>query len=1380
MLLRTLTLLCLLLTVCGSLFPAAAGTAENSACRYLKNYNREDYGFAAQNWVVLQDRQGIIYAANSGGLLDFDGVHWGGVKLEYLRSLAIDSSGTIYVGGLNEIGFIASRSNGSLFYVSLIQHLDKKERNFSRVMKTHTTKEGVYFRTSQFLFRWHPASQKMKTWHPLVPNSGFAGSFVCRGRLFVRHKKVGLMQMKDDKLQPVPGGELFAAMSIYAMFPYDEQDLVIGTREKGLYLYDGEKMAAFPTEVDDYLKEKQLSYGARLKSSPGHFALSTLRGGLLVIDSRGRLQEIFTRLSGLQDDNVKYVFEDSRGNLWLALESGISKIEYASPLSFYNAGLSALPGFVLSVTRHEPGQDLYAGTTWGLFVLEPDGKFRKVPGITTECFSLLFKGDSLLAATNRGLFYFDTRTKDPQPREIITVSTYFLQPSRQMPGYIWARTSAGLFLLYKQKERWQVKGRFENLNGDNSSMAEDEKGNLWLGTRSGRVIKVKFTDAKAAGKIPGFEVIPYDYNHGLPAEITDPSIDPFWVAGHTVFAAEKGIYRFDEKQGYFFPDYTLGDEFAGGGTRAVSYLVEDSSKDIWFYSLFENFRATPGAAGSYLIDRKNLLRLPEERVNTIYPDPGGNIIWFAGNRGLFRFDKRIKKNYNFPFRAVVREVVLPDNKTLIFRSSLNDSSFPAPRIDYENRNIRFKYAAPFFEDESSTRYQVFLEGYEKSWSEWTTEGRKDYVDLDAGFYTFRVRARNVYDNLSEEDTFQFKILPPWYRTWWAYAIYTLFLFLSVYVVVRWRSWKLEREKQQLEKIVKERTKEVYEKNILLEEQSEKLKEMDKMKSRFFANISHEFRTPLTLIMGPLEQVLSDYPHRDEQLSGSLNLALRSSRRLLGLINQLLDLSRLESGRMRLRAGRKDIISFVKGVVGSFESLAVRKKLDLTCCAEEEAALLYFDRGKIDKVIGNLVANAVKFTPAGGKVAVTAAVHSGRQGNFPGGYIKISVRDTGIGIPKDQLPYIFDRFYQAGGDPAHGIEHKGSGIGLALVKELVHLHHGEITVKSEVGKGSEFSLLLPLGAAHLKPDEILADSESLPPEQQEEIYETSSYHSYINEEVDEAEEFTEQENAAFKEDSDMEEDLEKKDVILVVEDNPDVRKYIRGALQAGYTVVEAVDGRQGIDKARKIIPDLIISDIMMPAIDGYQLCNVLKKDVKTSHIPIILLTARASEESIIAGLKTGADDYITKPFNTNILLTRIKNLIDLRRQLQEKIQREMALQPTAIAVSSVDQAFMKELKKALEKNLSCPEFGVDELAKALYMGKATLNRKIRAITGESTNRFIQSYRLKRAAQLLKENFGNVTEVSFEVGFSSSGYFTKCFKKKFHRLPHIFQAAGEDTE
>jgi predicted ATPase/signal transduction histidine kinase/DNA-binding response OmpR family regulator/tRNA A-37 threonylcarbamoyl transferase component Bud32 len=537
--------------------------------------------------------------------------------------------------------------------------------------------------------------------------------------------------------------------------------------------------------------------------------------------------------------------------------------------------------------------------------------------------------------------------------------------------------------------------------------------------------------------------------------------------------------------------------------------------------------------------------------------------------------------------------------------------------------------------------------------------------------------------------------------------------------------------------------------------TEELEEMGRAKSRFFANISHEFRTPLTLIMGTLEQILDGTP--GEVLKSQSHLMLRNSQRLLNLINQLLDLSKLDSGKMKLLAREQDIVSFVESMVMCFEPLAKKERINLVFRSGEKKIAAYFDPDKVEKAILNLLSNAFKYTSSGGSIEVL--VHqAGTRRKFPAGCVEIVVQDTGEGIPAQQLPHIFERFFRAGGSHEH--KRQGSGIGLALVNELVTLHHGEIRVKSREGKGTTFTLRLALGSSHLKPEEIGEESGK----------------RTVYGDID-----AKQVAAGFAGDPGYEDSTETgkgkkgKHVILVVEDNADVRRFIRGPLETLYRVEEAVNGKDGIEKAKEIVPDLVVSDVMMPEADGYELCRVLKTEVATSHIPIILLTARASDESVIEGLETGADDYITKPFNIKILLARIKNLIDLRRGLQEKIQREMVLQPTAIAVSSVDQQFMQELKEALETHLPDPEFSVEQLAKILYMGRTTLNLKIKALTGESTNRFIQSYRLKRAAQLLKANFGNVTEVAFEVGFSNSAYFSKCFKEKFHRPPHAFQAA-----
>jgi CheY-like chemotaxis protein len=349
-------------------------------------------------------------------------------------------------------------------------------------------------------------------------------------------------------------------------------------------------------------------------------------------------------------------------------------------------------------------------------------------------------------------------------------------------------------------------------------------------------------------------------------------------------------------------------------------------------------------------------------------------------------------------------------------------------------------------------------------------------------------------------------------------------------------------------------------------------------------------------MGPLEQMLSG--HQEQNREDTIRTALRNSQRLLALINQLLELSRLDSGKMQLLASKQNIIPFLKGVVGSFQSLVEQKKLDLTFHATEEDITLYYDAEKLEKVIGNIIANAVKFTPAGGKITVTAAARPAKEENHPPGHLEITICDTGIGIPEEQLPYIFNRFYQADGYFSHEHKHKGSGIGLTLAKELVNLHHGDIHVTSQEGKGTEFTIRLPLGKEHLKPEDIPGDK--IP------AFTFDSRPAAVAE-------FEKHESAENNEESHIETGTNGKDVILIVEDNPDVRQYIRGPLQAEYTVMEAADGEEGMEKAREIIPDLVISDVMMPRKDGFQLCHILKKDVKTSHIPIILLTAKASEE-----------------------------------------------------------------------------------------------------------------------------------------------------------------------
>lgn len=523
---------------------------------------------------------------------------------------------------------------------------------------------------------------------------------------------------------------------------------------------------------------------------------------------------------------------------------------------------------------------------------------------------------------------------------------------------------------------------------------------------------------------------------------------------------------------------------------------------------------------------------------------------------------------------------------------------------------------------------------------------------------------------------------------------------------------------------------------------EKEKEVDRLKSSFFANISHEFRTPLTLILGPIETLLA--ASSDTGQRHQLRIMKKSATRLLRLINQILDLSKLESGHVALQARQANIIPVIKGVAGSFRSLADSREIALTVEAEETDLQLYFDTAQIETILINLISNAFKFSSRGGRITVKArTVPEEKSGH---GKLEIRVVDNGGGIPPDQVKHIFDRFYQAG--HAKAAHYGGTGIGLALTRELVELHGGTITIQSEQGRGTQACVHLPLGRDHLNDSQIVPAENrpgpSLPPGPL----------------------FTTKNEASEKNAPDT---AGKKPLVLIIEDNADVRQYINMIASGEYAIIEAVNGQQGVDQAIKHTPDLVISDVMMPVMDGYEVCRHLKQDEKTSHIPVILLTAKASVKSRIEGLETEADIYLSKPFVPAELLLCIRNLIGSRKKLRQRYNKQVVLQPGDIAINSVDELFLTRLIKVVETRFTDEAFNVDALGKAMNMSRSQIHRKLQALTGESSSQFIRSYRLQRAMQLLKNNHASISEIAFKVGFGSPSYFNKCFLKQYGCTP-----------
>lgn len=536
------------------------------------------------------------------------------------------------------------------------------------------------------------------------------------------------------------------------------------------------------------------------------------------------------------------------------------------------------------------------------------------------------------------------------------------------------------------------------------------------------------------------------------------------------------------------------------------------------------------------------------------------------------------------------------------------------------------------------------------------------------------------------------------------------------------------------------------KRMLLSEQlknkkieAERLLELDHLKSRFFANIAHEFRTPLTLITGPVENLLEEV--RNKYYKDQLTLVKKNASRLLRLINQLLDLSKLESGITKLELSKQDFISFIKGITFSFQSLADEKDIRLEIHSDIDSRLMDFDRDKLEKIMYNLLSNAFKFTPQLGKISVVLDKIKKEEKDW----MRVKISDTGVGIPGKDLPMIFNRFYQSDNAQTRNVE--GSGIGLALTKELVELHGGEIMAESVLGISTSIYFTLPI--------------------KNQETVEIS---------------FTEETNLVISEIDDLIVNaplserpeallgmIEKSEIVLVIEDNAEVRNFIRSSLSGAYQILEASNGDEGLLIAKEQVPDIIISDVMMPGKDGYETCRLLKQDEKTSHIPVILLTAKSGIESKLEGLETGADDYLSKPFNTRELLVRIKNLLTSRKKLREKYLDIVLENKANEKVAPIEDAFLTRIREIVESHLDDELFSIEDLSREVGMSRTQVHRKLKALTNQSASQFMRMVRLHHAKSLLKKGRYNVSEVAYKVGFNSSTYFSTCYAEFYGYAP-----------
>ncbi len=562
--------------------------------------------------------------------------------------------------------------------------------------------------------------------------------------------------------------------------------------------------------------------------------------------------------------------------------------------------------------------------------------------------------------------------------------------------------------------------------------------------------------------------------------------------------------------------------------------------------------------------------------------------------------------------------------------------------------------------------------------------------------------------------------------------------------------KLELQKQQIER----RNNEISKQRDQLIEITEKLEEATKAKLRFFTNISHEFRTPLTLIVGPLEDLIQsrEFP---VELQKQFNLMHRNSLRLLRMINQLMDFRKLENEKMKLQAAEYNIVAFLKEIHESFVEHANKKNIDFQIQSKEDKILLWFDWDKLDKVIFNLLANAFKFTPAGGKITIQLVKEKPVVKSISDEEVLIRITDTGRGISKEHLIHIFDRFYQV----EQSQDLQGTGLGLALSKGFIKLHHGKIKVESEPGKGTSFFIRLPVGNSHLNDVEMTdaVFAQVLNSQHEKSIGDEIHFNPELSG-------IDEKEQAGFV--------SEEKPVVLIVEDQKDVREYIKDCLGESYIIFEAENGLKGLKQVEEEEPDIIISDIMMPEMDGLEMTRQLKNQLKTCHIPIILLTAKASHEQKLEGLEEGADSYIPKPFNRRHLQVRVRKLLELRQKLQETYRGKLVIDEEENPISRMDKKFLGKISKIVEEQLDKEELSVEELSEMIGLSRVHLYRKVKKLTGLSVSEFVRSIKLRLSLDLIKNSGKSISEIAYEVGFSSPSYFTKCFKEQFGISPTEF--------
>lgn len=1045
----------------------------------------------------------------------------------------------------------------------------------------------------------------------------------------------------------------------------------------------------------------------------------------------------------LTGKSIRSMFIDPQGICWLAIyEGGINK--YDSNLTFFGLktsnpydeyGLSA--PFVTSFAQG-PADDVFVGTDGGgLNLYHPKSNLIEHLPVKAQNKNTATTGLSILALAkgsdqnlwigtyHDGLFKYNTQTtqfkqfvKGPGAFALNNNDVFCLMEDRRKN--LWVGTNGGGVNVYNSLTNIFTKyskiPESNNLpsmplNGYIRAFAEDQSGNVWIGSfGSGIAVFNPVTNT--------FTHIDEEHG-GLPGNIVNAlHVDKngnVWVG-----TGGEGLVMIDQKT----KKITRYAEDRGLANGVIYKIIEDTQGRLWVSTnkgiswfdplkkKFTNYSYYNGLQNNVFVQGAGLRALD----GTLY---------FGGTEGFNYIDPaKLRTNKNVP--AVVFTDLMVGSKTVTAadKAFLKEDILVAKEL-YLNykQNFSISYVALNYTSPKQNRYAYRLKGFEKEWINAGSKTIAYYTNLNPGEYLFEVKASNndgVWNNVGK--SIKIIVKPPVWMTWYAYALYIL-TFVVVLLYIRYRGIKkLQREF----KYEQERR------------EADRLHELDRLKIKFLTNLSHEFRTPIALIMAPADKLLNQ--ETDESTSTQLKVIKRNARRLLNMVNQLLDFRKLEEHELKLNLIEGEVVSFLKEVSESFQDLSEKRKIAFVFNTGLESLVTSFDPDKLERIVFNLLSNAFKFTPEGGKVMLI--LHLRTNVYDPNlNQLVIEITDTGIGIAKEQQALIFDRFFQSNGITA--VLNQGSGIGLSIAKEFTQMHGGTITVDSLVGKGSNFTVELPV---------VL--------QQQAKPNSSTPIVQY--------------EDTGLQQKQNKASDLTNTDVnlpplILIVEDNEDFRFYLKDNLKGAYRIIEATNGKEGWQKSLACHPDIIVSDIMMPYVDGIEFSLKIKSDKRTNHIPLILLTASHGEEEQLRGLTSGANDYLTKPFNFDILKAKIKNLLTFNRMIKRTYTKQLVLAPTEIKVESANEKFLTGVVEYIEANLTNAQLSVEDLSRHVGMSRGSLYNKLLDVSGQSPVDFIRSIKLQKAAALLKKSDMNITQIAYAVGFATPNYFAKSFKAKYNVLP-----------